>query len=222
MVPDQAEESAALLKPGTIKRIFSSPFQNARWVFWLIVTLWLFLATIQFCREDARYLEVIVATLTICAVVWSNHVKVVRLSIESGPSALWLVISGFFGDFIVLLLTIFVCALPIFVALPTYSCGGGRANISEIVLYAAQLRSEIDERAANVKTLSDIGHGMTVPPFEKLRDGFITQDGVIILLSNDPVAAIVMTPKINDRITGKVEWTCRGMPIKLMPAMCRP
>ena len=36
MASDQAEESAALLKLGTVKRIFSSPFQNARWVFWLI------------------------------------------------------------------------------------------------------------------------------------------------------------------------------------------
>ena len=169
----------------------------------------------QPCNEPPHYFETILVTSTICISLWVSHLRAAPiLNWRDGAK----VIGGAIYDLVLFSLLWVVVGIPIAIFMPTYQCYTPRAKVSELILSASSIRAEIDKRVAQTQSLSGIGAGLHVELSRRTKGGFVTNDGVIIVASDDPPAVVIFQPTYFE---GKVTWTCSGLPTKHMPVMCR-
>jgi len=180
-----------------------------------LVASWLVLLFAQDCRETPLYPEVVLATATICITFWANHV---RSDPTTGLRSVGRIIGFAIYDLISLAGLVFVLAIPLAIVIPHYDCYTPRAKVSEVILAASPIRNEINERFTHNRTLRDVGVGLQVTPSKRVAGGFVTTDGIIVLMSEDPPAVVVIQPQ---SVEGQITWKCRGSPLKIMPTLCR-
>ena len=192
------------------------PLRAAHWSLPLVVVgSALFISFAQPCREGPLYVEISWLLLSSCIVLWSNHVYVAPVQ---GLRQLGGFILSCGKDAILLLLWFIVAGIPLAIVVPAYQCYTPRARVSEVVLSASMLRSEIDERARTQGTLAGTGKGVQFKPSGRAVAGYVTESGEIITIGEDPPVVIVLTPQL---VGGAVKWQCCGYPSKIVPMSCR-
>jgi len=146
---------------------------------------------------------------------WATHL---RVGTAHGWREVVAIVFGAIYDFFLLLLTVLLISIPTALFQPAYQCYTARAKVGELILGASPYRMGINERFAIQKTLQGIGNGLKVEKKGKIKGGFITSDGDIVLVSDDPLAVVLIRPTPSK---GELEWTCLGYPSQSMPGSCR-
>jgi type IV pilus assembly protein PilA len=200
----------------TLLRPLRRPFSNAHWFLLLsLVFAWELLLWFQPCKESPHYFEVTGATITVCIALWLNHLR-------EAPANSWRsiasIVMGATYDLITFALLALLVALPIVLVMPEYDCYTPRTKVSELILSASNNRVEITNRLAVQKTLRNVGVGLQLDIGNRAKGGLITNDGTIIIASEDPPAVVILSPTLSE---GTVTWKCMGFPLKYMPISCR-
>ena len=203
------------LKPALLRRL-KRPFSNAHWLLLAaLIVVWEVALWAQQCNEPPYYFEVILATSTICISLWVSHLRVAPLdSFGDGVK----IIAGAIYDLILFVLLWVLIGLPIAVVMPTYQCYTPRAKVSEVIVSAYSIREQIESRAMQAQSLNGAGVGLHVELNHRTKSEFVTNDGIIIVASDDPPAVVILQPAI---VEGKIKWKCSGFPATIMPASCR-
>ncbi len=87
-----------------------------------------------------------------------------------------------------------------------------------MLAYANTLREEIELHAQKQQSLANSGASLKVQKLGHITGGLVTKDGMIITVSEDPGAVVMLTPMMNN---GVISWKCLGYPNKHMPMNCR-
>lgn len=191
------------------------PFQNAHWLLAVVlVAAWVFAGLVP-CKEPPYYFETTLATGSIFLALWLSHLRAFSVS---GWHRIVSVAGGALSDLFRLLLLSIVVAIPILITLPAYQCYTPRAKVAEVILAASTFRAEIDARFAQSKMLRDSGIGLVLKPSGRVKAGFVTNDGVIIAIGEDPPAVVLFQPVVTQ---GQISWRCQGFPTEIMPRSCR-
>ncbi len=192
------------------------PLPTTHWSLPLaIVGAALLLAFAQSCREGPWYPELTWALLSCAFVLWANHLVVapVRMARQWGQ-----IVIGSCKDALLLLLWFVLAGIPLAIITPAYQCYTPRAKVIEVVLAASTLRSQVEENARASGKLDDSGRGIAFHPSGRSVAGFVTRDGEVIAIGDDPPVVIVLSPQFAEN---SVKWECRGYPEKIVPMSCR-
>jgi type IV pilus assembly protein PilA len=179
------------------------------------VALWEFVLLGQQCKEGPYYFEGALATSTIFIALWTNHLRAAPLQNARSVAR---IVGGTLFDLLSFALLLIVIAIPFTFFLPTYQCYTSRARVLEAIVIASSLKTEITQRALAKKSLVNVGVGMQMAPAGRVKGGMVTREGVIIVVIEEPVAVVVLAPKMEGE---EVKWECHGFPAKHMPAACR-
>jgi len=145
--------------------------------------------------------------------LWVNHLAIAP--VQRAREALRLV--GFaIYDLFSLSVLVVLASIP-FSVLQT-ECYTPRNKVAELILSGSTYRTQIDERFDSQKTLDNIGKGIQVELTQRVRSGMVTSDGTIVLVSEDPVAIVILTPHVEQ---GQLIWKCSGSPKSVLPMPCR-
>lgn len=146
----------------------------------------------QPCREAPWYPELSWVVLTGSVVLWANHLAEapVRAFKQIGR-----VLIGTCTDALQLVLWFVLAAIPSAIVTPAYQCYTPRAKVSEVVLAASTLRSQVEDYARARSTLDGSGQRLLVNPSGRTVAGFITWRGEIIAIGDNPLVIIVLSPK---------------------------
>jgi type IV pilus assembly protein PilA len=197
-------------------RHFLRPLPGAHWSLPVaIVSSALLIIFAQPCREGPWYAELSWLLLSSSFVVWSNHVSAATVH---GFRQLRSIAVGTLKDAGLLLAWLVVVGIPLGIVTPMYQCYTPRAKVSEVVLAASELRTQIGERAQAKGTLDGAGHGLKFTPSGRVVAGYVAAGGEIAMVGDDPPVLVVFTPRLLD---GSVKWECRGYPKKIVPTPCR-
>ena len=177
----------------------------------VLLVAWLIQFGYQICETDMTF-RVALAVATVCIITWANHVAHARQ-----PGAVPNVIGRSAYDLFGFGMLLFLCLLPWQFIGGVVDCHTDRSRISELYLGATTYRETIAERAKASGTLAHAGRGLTVEPLGLRSGGLVTEDGVVILASEQPVAVLFFNPRLEG---GEVKWTCRGHPRRSMPWPC--
>jgi len=169
----------------------------------------------QPCKEGPRYVELGWLVLTICVILWSNHLKVAP---AKSISQVVLVLVQSIKDGGLLLIWTVLAALPLAILTPTYQCYTNRARASEVVLAAVGLRTQVEEAILTKGVLTGSGKDVKFKPFGRAIAGRVSTDGEIVVIGEDPPVVFFFSPVYEK---GKVTWKCRGYPRKVVPISCR-
>ncbi len=201
---------------GLLRRKLPRPFANAHWTLLVCTELaWLLLLSNESCYESQHALVTALLTSTIWLTAW---VSSLRFSEIRGWRKVAFTGLGAAYDLLLVFLIFVVVCVPIIVFSGTGHCYGPRAKVTELVLWASQHRAEINERYASQKTLRDVGKGIEFPLQGRVIGGFITADGVIITVGEDPAAVVMLTPTATGT---ELAWKCMVLPKKIAPVYCR-
>ena len=194
------------------------PFSGAHWALpVLLLILWTLLFYSRQCAEGPNYSVVILTTITCCIAFWTNHLRVGH--IDGIGKLASLVGSALYDLFLFLLLAIaLLFATSVF--MPTVNCNRSKANVYQLFGYADSVRSEINQRFVQQNTLNGIGVGLHIDFTEHLENdiGIVTNDGTIIVASEDPSVTIVLQPVIGNK---ELTWKCLGYPAKYVSSLCQ-
>jgi hypothetical protein len=184
------------------------------------------------CVENGTWPAATLLSILVMACFWEAHVQTLPLHLASRAIRLWRICTRALRT----LLSVAFAGLPIFVLIgiiiPQYSCGlPDRVRVSKVSntirFNTSALQREIERRASVTKTLKGAGLGLTLPPprqdaaLTALSNGFVLEDGTIVLVIEEPPATVRFTPKLVDAHSGAIEWSCRGYPAKSVPMKCR-
>jgi len=198
-------------------------FGGHRWVFWPIAFLpAVALLLSHHCLENGNWPASMLLTVMLMACLWEAHAQALRMGL-AGKGMLSHVCKRTLKT---LLSVIFSGLLPFVLLgllLPSYACYSDRARVTGAMAETSELRHEIERRASTAKTLKDSGLGLEVSKTEgKFRsNGFVLENGSVVLVLEEPPAAVLFTPQLVDANSGAIEWSCRGYPAKSMPTKCR-
>lgn len=197
-------------------RISLKPLPTAHWSLpAMIVGVALLLTFGQPCREGPWYPELSWVLLTSAAVLWANHLAEAPVS---AFKQIGRVLLGSCRDALLMVLWFVLAAIPLAIVTPTYQCYTPRAKVSEVVLAASTLRSQVEENARARGTLDGSGQGLMFSPSGRTVAGFVAGGGEIIAIGDDPPVVIVLSPK---SVESSIKWECRGYPPKIVPMSCR-
>lgn len=181
----------------------------------VLVVFGVILILAQPCKRGPYYVEYITIAVTVCLVLWSNHVA--RAPVQSARGAA-LVVGYATYDLVFILGFLLLASFPIAIFLPTYQCYTDRTRASEVLLMSSGMRTEIEARVAKFGTLEGVGRGMEFTPSGRARAGLVTNDGVIVVVGEDPPVVFMLSPTLTG---GAVSWKCLGFPEKVAPMTCR-
>ncbi len=202
--------------PDSLTRSIQRPFSSAHWSLLVaLVVAWCFLLFGAPCRTSPRYWEVALFTLTVCIALWTSHV---RPRSTSGWRKVGGIVLRAGCDLLLLVVLVVACCLPLAMLTPTYDCMTPKRRASVLILSASSARVQIAERVAQSHTLRGAGAGVSVAIGEGAKAATVTEDGVIVVAGDDPVAVAIFQPSLVD---GKISWSCKGFPSSLMPSSCR-
>jgi hypothetical protein len=118
------------------------PLAGAHWSLTATLTLiGLVLLFYQPCNRGPYYVEYITTAVSVCLVLWSNHV--VNAPVQSVRSAAAIVGRSLY-DLIALAGLVLLASFPIAVFVPAYQCYTDRARASEVLLAGSGLRSDVE------------------------------------------------------------------------------
>lgn len=203
-------------------------FGGHRWVFWLLAFLpAVALLASNTCTENGGWPARVLLTVMLMACLWEAHAQALRMGL-AGKGMLWQVCKRALKT---LLSVIFAGLLPLVligISLPGYTCNApDRAKVYEAIqVNTSELRREIERRASINKTLKGAGLGLTLPPRQDAAltarsNGLVLEDGIIVLVIEEPPTTVRFTPKLVNANSGAIEWSCRGYPAKSVPYKCR-
>lgn len=175
---------------------------------------WCVLIVAQHCSTWPRYPDVALLTMMAMTALWANHVALAPVADARGIAR---VAGAALIELVLATLWTLVLMIPIAILLPHYYCDNGRVRAGEVLNTAAPQRFEIADRARAAGTLAGAGRGLAVPLTERVRWSMVTDDGVIVVASNEPHAVFVLRPTL---VGGKVDWTCVGASEGRIPASC--
>ena len=181
----------------------------------LVLAVTLALWSREPCTASPFYLEIVLITSVVCIALWSNHLRRAPIQDWRGVAKVAL---GSTYDLVLLFFLFILVNIPIAAFMPAYQCYTPRAKVSEVILAGSSARTMIDERADKKKSLTGTGLGIEIPTSKRVRAGYVSMDGIIVLLSDDPPAIVILMPSMNK---GTIEWTCGGLPMNLMSGSCR-
>jgi len=130
-----------------------------------------------------------------------------------------------------LMIVVAIIGILAAVALPAYRDYTVRAKVSELILAASSLRSDISEYAhlqGRMPTTSDIPTRIDVSKYvatiSYAEDAALSNVGTVIVTARDDPAieggTVTMTGSIRD--TGQVVWKCNStLAAKYLPSTCR-
>lgn len=192
------------------------PLQTAHWSLpFVIVGAALLLAFAQPCREGPWYPELMWALLSSSFVLWANHLAVAPVLVLK---QLVQILIGCCKDALLLLLWFVLAGIPLAIVTPAYQCYTPRAKVSEVVMAASAVRSQVEDIVRTRGKLDDSGRGIEFRPSGRTVAGFVTRDGEVIAIGDDPPVVIVLRPTL---IENSVKWECHGYPEKIVPTSCR-
>jgi hypothetical protein len=204
----------------TIYRNVNKSFAGARWALWLLAI------SIALAADLARYggpyyFPIVVITIAVLACGWESHIRnLSRFGTHKGVFFALFALRAVFN-----LLSLLAWAVPIsFVWLmlsPIGSDVSDRVRTGEAVGSAAAIRATISERSIAGQPLEGIGTGLKVARSENVKDGFVSPNGTIYLIIENPPAVAVLTPTLLDKTKGNLQWVCNGYPEKHFWASCR-
>ena len=116
------------------------------------------------------------------------------------------------------LIAIVVLGALLTIPFPHYDCYTSRAKVLELIVASSHSRHMMSERFDKSKSLRAIGEGLTIEKSKRVKEGLVTEDGIIILASDDPPAIVLVSPMAVD---GQLTWKCRGVPRKFTPISCK-
>jgi hypothetical protein len=183
------------------------------------------------CMENGTGPAATLLSILVMGCFWEAHVQILPLHLASRAMLLWRICMRAFRT----LLSVAFAGLPIFVLIgiiiPQYSCNlPDRARVSNAIGFnTSKLQREIERRASAAKTLKGAGLGLTLPQYQGpvltalgvLSTGFVLEDGVIVLVIEEPPTTVRFTPQLVDAHSGAIKWSCRGYPAKSVPMKCR-
>ena len=167
-------------------------------------------------------LPVMLLTVMLMACLWEAHAQALRMGL-AGKGMLWQVCERTLGT---LLSLTFAGLLPLVLIVGVIGVEGHTCHAKvydSIQVSTTELKREIERRASVNKTLKGAGVGLEFPKQQDRypSNGFVLEDGAIVLVMEEPLAAVLFTPKLVDANSGAIEWSCRGYPSKSMPGNCR-
>lgn len=202
-------------------------FGGHRWVFWLVAFLPVAaLLSASACTENGGWPALILLPVVLMACLWEAHAQALRMGL-TGKSMLWQLGKRLPKTLFSVALAGLLPLVLIGGVLPNYSCNmKDRAKVrNAIQLNIPELQREIERRATISKTLKGAGLGLTLAPrqdaFTGPANGFVLDNGSIVLVIDEPPATVRFTPKLVDAHSGTLEWACRGYPSKFVPTKCR-
>ena len=192
------------------------PLAGAHWSLPVaLILIGLILLFSQPCKRGPYYVEYVAVAMSVCLVLWSHHI--VKAPVQSVRSAAAIAGRSLY-DLIALMGLLLLASFPVALFVPTYHCFTDRTRASEVLLAGSTLRTEIEANAAKLGALEGAGRGVEFMPSERARAGLVTNDGVIVVVGEDPAVVFMLSPTLSG---GAVSWKCRGFPEKLVPTMCR-
>ena len=199
-------------------------FGGRRWVFWSIGLLpAVMLLLSKPCGTNENWLATMLLPVMVMACFWEAHVQALSLNPTNRVRLLLRVCKRALRTLLFLAVAALLSSVLVGIFLPAYQCYTQRARVAAaIVSGTAELRSEIDRRASATKTLKGTGLALKLPKGQGKQNlnGFILEDGAIVLVIEQPPAALLFTPRLLDMNSGVVQWSCRGFPEKSVPAEC--
>lgn len=197
------------------------PFAGMRWYFWvLVLTAIAGLTTFPCQKPDVAYYgAAVVIWLGSC--VWEAHIRCVLDSPVQSRQAVWTIGKRAIRNAAYLLGWTVLPLIPLVFFMPTDQCYTDRARVAELFMLSAPLKQQVEERVHASHTLDASGAGLQVQPAGRLKAGFVTDSGVIVLFSEEPPAVVKLTPKLEYATAGRLIWACIGYPQKAMPMLCR-
>lgn len=180
------------------------PFPGAHWALWVVLlALWAVSLYTTGSGDGSRYLAAILATLTICIAFWTNHFHVGHVR---NIGNLAKVVAGALSDLFVFFLLLIVIAI----AVPNIDGNPSKANAYRLFSIADPIRTEIGKRFEQRKTLNGVGSGLNIDFAGNGNvTGVVTDDGIIIVTSEKPAAALILQPVIGNK---ELSWKCLEYP----------
>ena len=167
------------------------------------------------CKEPPFYLEAVFCTFTVCSALWAAHLR-------AGPGRGWrttaTVIFNSLYDLSALVLAVLIAGMASLFFLPAYQCYTPRAKFGEILSSASSSRDEINRRFSSSTTLHNIGAGLQILAKGRVKGGFVTPDGVIMVTGEDPSVVVILVPK---PLENTLEWRCFAFPKNYLPTACK-
>ena len=180
------------------------------------------------CAENGIWPGLILLPVMLMACLWEAHAQALRMGL-TGKSILWQLgkraPKTLFSVAVAGLLPLVL--LGGVLGVNTHTCYVERAKVYEAIqVNTSELQREIERRASVTKTLKGSGLGLTLPPRQDAAltarsNGFVLENGVIVLVIEAPQATVRFTPKLVNSNSGAIEWACRGYPAKSVPMKCR-
>lgn len=185
------------------------PFPGAHWsLLVLLLALWAVSLYATGSGAGSRCLAVILATLiclTCCIAFWTNHLRVGHIH---GIGNVVDLVAGALYD----LFVFFLLVMLITIAMPTIDGNPSKANAYKLFSIADPIRTEIGKRFVQQKTLTGVGSGLHIEFAGKGKvTGVVTDDGVIIVTSEEPASALILQPVIGNK---ELSWKCFEFPKK--------
>lgn len=199
-----------------LRRRVERPFASAHWILLVaLIVAWQFALWGQACNRAPYYLETVLATLTVCAALWSRHLREAPVANLFGTLR---VVWGGVYDLALLVVISLVVALPIALVMPAYQCYGDRQKVMELIMSLSPLKLEIARRIELNQSVRNAGQGLEVAVEGRVKGGVVLKDGVIVSGGDDPPVVVIFQPSIS---AGTVGWRCMGFPERYLPAACR-
>jgi hypothetical protein len=180
-----------------------------------LILLWEFSLFGQPCKEGSRYFEVALASTTVCLALFANYDW-------TNTNREWRIFAKgllrTFYDLLGLVLLLIVISIPIAILTPAYSCYTPRARVGALIMQIAPIQEKINTRILQNGFVSNSGKGLKIEAVGHDKGGFITKDGTITMISENPPAVVMLIP---DLVGHTVTWKCTGYPAKNMPLDCR-
>jgi hypothetical protein len=205
----------------TLRQRFPSPFSGARWIFWILALTPAIGTVLLVChpKEGEFFFATVAVALMAC--VWEAHVRVLLDAKVKGLAMAIPLLARAVANSIFLLLAMMLIEVPVALVMPAYQCYTNRAKTAQLILEGSSLRTAIDDRVRTTRTLNQSGVGLEVKREGRVAAGFVTDAGVIVLVSDEPAAVVMLTPQLASPGTGALQWSCLGYPEKLIPASCK-
>lgn len=200
-------------------------FGGRKWVFWsiaLLPTVTLHLLLSDPCRKDGHWPAPVLLTIMVMSCLWEAHAQALRIEL-AGKAMLWHVCQRALRTLLSVIVAGLLPVVLLMISLANYACYADRARVSEAIASITESRQEIERHTSVTKTLKGAGLGLEIPKPQggPPSNGFILEDGAIVLVVKEPPAAVLFTPKLVDAHSGAIKWSCRGYPAKSMPMECR-
>jgi hypothetical protein len=144
--------------------------------------------------------------------LWVNHLRVG--SVQSFYNVIN-VLAGALYDLLVFFLILLILVLPM---MSTTDCYTPRAKVTELLRAANNVHEDINKRISQHQSITAAGVGLQIELSGRVKEGFVSSDGVIVVAGEDPPAVVIFQPTFAN---GEVTWKCSGFPKKYMPPLCR-